>query len=162
MIGATSIDHHQGCGCHHWGPPMRMCRRDSKELLVEDTGSTRQTGNTGAAGSAANTVEGAVNVAGDQAILSGGTSARAVIGGGCCVSLSVEYMPSNPSLTTTAVAAVDVVVRDSAGAVLAWGREFKEGYHVQECIITTKPGAILNVRVSNAIARVRWCEIFSC
>jgi len=87
---------------------------------------------------------------------------RAVIGGGCCVSLSIEYMPSNPSLSNTQTCVVVVEVTDSAGTLMAWKRQFKDGYHVQECIITTNPGAILAVRVNNAIARVRWCEIFSC
>jgi hypothetical protein len=45
---------------------------------------------------------------------------------------------------------------------LAWIASFKEGYHVKDGIITTYPGAILNLKVLNAIARVRWCETFIC
>jgi hypothetical protein len=109
-----------------------MCRREPKELLVEDTGTDRQGAN------------------------------RAIIGGGCCVSLSIEYMPSAPSLTNKLDAAVSVTVKDSAGTALQWGKDFTEGYHVQESIITTNPGAVMQVTVRNAIARVRWCEVFSC
>ena len=75
--------------------------------------------------------------------------------------LSVEYMPVNLSLQDQ-VCRVAVEVQDSAGSLLAWSKQFKEGYHVKECIITTYPGAKLLVIASNAIARVRWCEIFSC
>jgi len=45
---------------------------------------------------------------------------------------------------------------------LTWHKVFEEGYHVKESIITTYPGAWLTVDVTSAIARVRWCEIFSC
>jgi len=167
MTGAYPHDHHHGhgCGCHG-GPPMRMCRRDSKELLVEDsgTGNTGNTGTTGAAGAAPapSPTTGIANTPGDTVVGRQGTSGRAIIGGGCCVSLSVEYRPSTVSIANPPLAFVEVTVTDSAGTVLAWVKEFKEGYHVQECIITTNPGAILRVFVSNAIARVRWCEVFSC
>jgi hypothetical protein len=55
-----------------------------------------------------------------------------------------------------------VNVVDSEGCTLTWQKVFQEGYHVKESIITTYPGARLTVTVSNAVARVRWCEIFSC
>jgi hypothetical protein len=71
-------------------------------------------------------------------------------------------MPSSPSIANDQTASVVVAVTDSAGTRLNWGKQFKEGYHVQENIITTNPGAILQLGVTNAIARVRWCEIFSC
>jgi hypothetical protein len=70
-------------------------------------------------------------------------------------------MPANPSLQDQ-LCTVTVEVRDSEGSLLVWRKQFKEGYHVKECIITTYPGARLSVIVKNAIARVRWCEIFSC
>ncbi|HTS63229.1 MAG TPA: hypothetical protein VMH28_14475 [Candidatus Acidoferrales bacterium] len=162
MTGAYPHDHHHGhgCGCHS-GPPMRMCRRDSKELLVEDTG-TGDTGNTGTTGTTGNPATGIANLPGDAVAGRTGTTGRAIIGGGCCVSLSVEYMPSTVSLASPPLAFVEVTVTDAAGTALAWIKEFKEGYHVQECIITTNPGAILRVFVKSAIARVRWCEVFSC
>ena len=57
-----------------------------------------------------------------------------------------------------------VLVDDSEGTILAWAKSEKAGagYQIKECIITTKPGADLNVLVVNMTARVRWCEIFSC
>jgi hypothetical protein len=84
----------------------------------------------------------------------------AIIGGGCCVHLSVEYMPVNPA--SAASSGVLVVVADSEGTLLGWGKEFTGGYHVKECIISTNPGARMFVTTSKAIARVRWCEVFSC
>ena len=129
-----------GCGCLP-RPPIRHCRQEAKELLVQGK-------------------EGSVNpTTGTSA--SGPGVGEAIIGGGCCVSLSVEYMPSNVALNPTG-GTVSVQVTDSEGATLVWKKAFKEGYHVKECIITTNPGATLQVQVVNAIARVRWCEIFSC
>lgn len=84
----------------------------------------------------------------------------AFIGGSCCVHLSIEYVPSIPTVTSI----VAVIVDDSEGTVMAWGKQEKAGagYQIKEGIITTKPGAELNVLVVNMTARVRWCEIFSC
>lgn len=89
-----------------------------------------------------------------------------VIGGGCCVHLCIEYMPSSALSEvvplTTLPAMVVVYVLDSEATVLGWGKLVKSGYHIKEGIISTNPGARLIVGVLNAIARVRWCEIFSC
>lgn len=82
------------------------------------------------------------------------------IGGGCCVTLAVEYAAS----TATAAFEVVVLVKDSEGTLLGWGRTEPAGtpYRIHECIITTKPGATLTVEAVNCTARVRWCEVFSC
>lgn len=87
-------------------------------------------------------------------------SGQAFIGGGCCVSLSVEYTPSSPTVQAT----VTIIVQDSEGTSLGWERKEQPGagYRVKEGVITTNPGATLTVHVSDATARVRWCEIFSC
>lgn len=75
--------------------------------------------------------------------------------------LSVEFMPLYPGITSKKCHVI-VEVKDSEGCILVWTKEFQEGYHVKESIITTYPGAQLEVMVETAIARVRWCEIFSC
>jgi hypothetical protein len=87
---------------------------------------------------------------------------KAFIGGGCCVHLSVEYALQNN--TGTDGGAVSVRVSDSENTVLLWGKLVEAGttYQIKENIITTYPGAQLVVVVSNVIARVRWCEVFSC
>lgn len=93
----------------------------------------------------------------------------AVIGGGCCVHLSVEYFysahpsPRDSKLKIEPVAAVLVPVMDSETTFLSWCKTVSpNGYHIKEGIITTKPGAQLYLYGINAVARVRWCEIFSC
>lgn len=84
-----------------------------------------------------------------------------VIGGGCCVHLSIEYMQMTPLIPLTALAGV--LVMDSKATMMAWGKMFTDdGFHVKECIISTQPGAHLWVLSINAITRVRWCEIVSC
>jgi hypothetical protein len=89
-------------------------------------------------------------------------SATAFIGGGCCVHLSVEYMPADA--TASASGLVVVVVIDSEGTVLAWAKTVKaqSSYEIKENIITTNPGAKLIVYAINLMVRVRWCEVFSC
>lgn len=90
----------------------------------------------------------------------------AIIGGGCCVHLSIEYMQNIDETTLLSPDVISVVIAaalDSEGTLLAWSKfKFPHGYHIKEGIITTNPGAKLAVIVLNAIARIRWCEIFSC
>ena len=165
------------CGPRHCGPPVRYCRREAKELLVvpapasDAAGTSSPQGVVGLARSEASgrvLTEGLVtNAAAADRVVSTLMSgeATAVIGGGCCVELAVEYMPvptpgSAPSADVSRRVLVQVI--DSEGTTLRWTKEFSEGYHVKEAIIVTFPGATLNVRVRDAIARVRWCEVFSC
>lgn len=96
------------------------------------------------------------------------TLESAVIGGGCCVHLSVEYMPIpgadlfGKNAITKIPPVVIVGVIDSEGTVLAWGKYGFDDYRIKEGIMTTNPGARLGVLVVNAVAKVRWCEVFSC
>jgi hypothetical protein len=138
------------CGC-------RECRKEAKELVVSP-GTRTSTGQTPGTTLQALQITKLPAQLSDAASNIGG--ATAFIGGGCCVTLAVEYAAS----VATAAFAVVVMVKDSEGTVLAWGREEAAGtsYRVHECIITTKPGATLLVEVSNCTARVRWCEVFSC
>ncbi|HWA46558.1 MAG TPA: hypothetical protein VHA10_25290 [Hypericibacter adhaerens] len=161
------------CGC-------RECRKESKELLVkadQKIGDVRQTPgfaqmmsaqaqapivmNLQTAGFQTANVAGRETLALDAAAaaLQAGIG-TAFIGGGCCVHLSIEYMPTSP----TAQSLVAVLVQDSDGTLLAWARTEKAGigYQIKECIITTKPGATVTVLVVNMTARLRWCEVFSC
>lgn len=151
------------CQCHR-----RECRKESKELLVtpvatdakkmdaiaeapilkmmmkSDLAMARADATVGA------NIEKAPTVGMDTTF----------IGGGCCVHLSVEYAADSP----TQAFGVGILVADSEGTLLLWGKGEKAGtpYQIKEGIITTKPGAKLTVLVVNATARVRWCEIFSC
>ncbi len=164
------------CGC-------RECRKEAKELLVKavdkigDLSKDARFRDAAARAAvmrplatiAADTGEGNLNV--PHEIGAGGFAALATaqltagmgtafIGGGCCVHLSIEYAPSAP----TAVSAVLILVDDSEGTVMAWGKQEKagRGYQVKEAVIATRPGADVTVLVINMTARVRWCEVFSC
>ncbi|MGD8569289.1 MAG: hypothetical protein PVJ39_14475 [Gammaproteobacteria bacterium] len=84
-----------------------------------------------------------------------------VIGGGCCVHLSVEYMPLTPLIDMPGFSAA--MVLDSQSTLMLWGKYFvDDGYHIKECIISTNPGSYLWVASVSSVTRVRWCEIVSC
>jgi hypothetical protein len=87
---------------------------------------------------------------------------KAFLGGGCCVHLSIEYMPA--SAVGTSIGVILVFVVDSEQTVLAWGKFVKPGasYQIKEGIISTKPGAMVRVVALNVTSRLRWCEVFSC
>jgi len=128
----------------------RECRKEAKELLVTPGTASNPTSTLRSLN--INTLKGA----NDSAV----TSGTAFIGGGCCVTLAIEYAPS----VATAAFGVAVIAVDSEGTTLIWARGEPAGtpYRVHECIVTTKPGATLTVDVLNCTARVRWCEVFSC
>ena len=144
------------CGC-------RECRKESKELFVE-SGDAAQGAklDTVLAASVRQSLRGfaAVNAATDAAAAPAPGTAKAFIGGGCCVHISVEYAPVTP----TAASTVMIVVADTEGTLLAWAKTEQPGshYQVKENVITTKPGATVTVLALNATARIRWCEVFSC
>jgi hypothetical protein len=130
------------CGC-------RQCRKESKELMFTPDAQTGRTETGSLAGS----------------MLSAGSPAAttfptAFIGGGCCVHVSVEYAP----ITATVQSVVAIWVRDTEGTNLIWEKIDPPGthYQVKENVITTKPGATILLVATNATARARWCEVFSC
>ncbi len=88
-------------------------------------------------------------------------TAVAFIGGGCCVHLSVEYMLVDALARSQG--AVEVIVIDSHQTMMLWGKAIlpQTHYEIHEDIITTYAGAELGLVVTNAVARVRWCEVFS-
>ncbi|MDA8051265.1 MAG: hypothetical protein M0002_14900 [Rhodospirillales bacterium] len=152
------------CGC-------RECRREAKELLVQPAAKQGDTAGAtpGAAVGQLSTMTKAmlerVQPTGaevsPQALQTQNLgTATAFIGGGCCVSLSVEYAAS----VTTQPFIVLIEVTDSEGTAMLWARQENAGtpYRVKEGVITTKPGAKLVAMALNATARVRWCEIFIC
>ncbi len=83
---------------------------------------------------------------------------QALIGGNDAASLSLEYLvdsgATSPSVTlTTTVGGATSTWTDAAPAV---------GYHVQEGLLSVKPGTKVTVAVNNVTARVRWCETICC
>ena len=87
------------------------------------------------------------------------TTATGLVGGSQPASLSVEYLvdsgASSPSVKIT-LAAPDGTTSDWSDTAPA------AGYHVQEALITAKPGTKLTLAVNNVTARVRWCERVCC
>lgn len=176
--------HCQGCGQPHATCCCRECRTEAKELVVkaqprdapQTPGAIQSSSPLGfmamrtvldgarlqdelGAGAKVDMQRAAIDTAAAQQTPGLGMG-EAFIGGGCCVSLSIEYTPSSPTVT----AIVGVLVRDAEGTLMAWLRTEQPGagYKVKEGIIATNPGATLVLVVVNATARVRWCETFSC
>ncbi|MEK6589202.1 MAG: hypothetical protein AABZ11_00840 [Nitrospinota bacterium] len=171
------------CCCH------RECIKETKELLVKPAKKKADTGilnliksrmvsfspieemeeKTDERGERAGTTI-ATNISALTTNLEAGRVAwgmgDAIIGGGCCVHLSIEYMQNideTSLVSSNVISIVMVAVVDTEGTMLAWSKfKFPSGYHIKEGIITTNPGAKLTIIALNAIARVRWCEIFSC
>jgi hypothetical protein len=146
------------CGC-------RECRKESKELVVEaKEGAAGQDVKLDSVLVAAMRQQlrgaAAVRDAGDAAAAPAVGTAKAFIGGGCCVHISVEYAPVTPTAASTVI----ILVSDTDGTMLAWAKTEQPGghYQVKENVVTTKPGATVTLAVLNATARIRWCEVFSC
>jgi len=146
------------CCCGH-----KQCHRESKELLVEPVRRTDLNEEERAKETSMADLDqksGLFKAISLSAFNKVGLK-KAIIGGGCCVHLSVEYMLEDNN--DTAKSMVTVVVEDSENTTLSWGKKLIEpGYHIKEDIITVNPGAKLMVVTGNVIARVRWCEVFSC
>lgn len=137
----------------HATQTLRMMRFDSAATKMDDTQATAKAKATKAP---TVSVEPVITTIARRGV------GKTFIGGGCCVHLSIEYMPENPLATASGVVAVMVI--DSEATLLEWGKAVgaQSGYQIKENIITTYPGAMLAVTVANVIARVRWCEVFSC
>jgi len=85
-------------------------------------------------------------------------SQQTLVGGSEQVSLSLEYLvetgAASPSvkLTTTSDGTTSIW-NDTTPAV---------GYHVQEALLSVKPGSKVLLEVNNVTARLRWCERICC
>jgi len=141
------------CGC-------KQCRREAKELVVTAQQGRRDENQEDIPATPIGMIARAMMESAGQINQGQLGTGSTFIGGGCCVSISVEYMPSLPTVQSTVI----ILVQDSDGTTLAWMRTEQpgSGYQVKECVMTTNPGARMLVLVLNATARVRWCEIFSC
>ncbi|MGZ3273615.1 MAG: hypothetical protein ACXU82_00075 [Caulobacteraceae bacterium] len=137
------------CGC-------RQCRKEAKELVF--TADPKAAGReVNAAGLAiSHLADAATGTAAAGAV----TPAKAFVGGGCCVHISLEYAP----ITATAQSIVAIIVRDTEGTAMMWEKIDPPGahYQVKENVVTTKPGATIQLLAVNATVRARWCEVFSC
>jgi hypothetical protein len=158
------------CCCH-----IKGCRKEAKEVTLTAEISSKETDTLTVVDSGlallkmSNSTKSAIkNIENDKININTGIIVDRnevltdFIGGGCCVHLSAEYMPLNPTANSTSF--VTVKVSDSEGTSLMWNKSIPSDspYSISEDIITTYPGARLFVKGENIIVRVRWCEVFSC
>lgn len=79
------------------------------------------------------------------------------VGGNCDAKLTLEYMP-----VTLATSSVTVTITVS-GSTTTWKEQpISDGYHVKKDFSSVAPGAKVVVEVTDAIARLRWCEVIDC
>lgn len=86
-------------------------------------------------------------------------TATGLVGGSQPVILSIEYLVDPGAASPTAkltLAAPDGTSSDWTDGAPA------TGYHVQEALLSAKPGTKLTLTVNNVTARVRWCEHVCC
>lgn len=83
---------------------------------------------------------------------------EALIGGTRPSHLSLEY------LVEAGAAAPEVkVTLTSDGTSSTWTDSgIAEGYHVNESFLTAQPGTKVKLEVTDAMARLRWCESVCC
>ncbi len=88
----------------------------------------------------------------------GSTPQEVLIGGKCDVHLSLEYLAD----TGAAAPSVDVKIT-SDGTTSTWSESpIPSGYQVKSDFMTVKPGAKVALAVTEAIAKLRWCETICC
>jgi hypothetical protein len=76
------------------------------------------------------------------------------VGGESDVNLILEYMPS------VADAGVVFLSITEAGKTFEWtDKDIPAGYHVKHDFQTVAPGATIQVKVEDVVARLRWCEV---
>jgi hypothetical protein len=85
-------------------------------------------------------------------------SEQTLVGGSEQVSLSLEYL-----VETGAVSPSVKLTTTSDGASGTWSDTTPAvGYHVQEALLSVKPGTKVLLEVNNVTARLRWCERICC
>lgn len=83
---------------------------------------------------------------------------QAMIGGRCEVHLSLEYLADTGDGTPS----INVHVT-ADGTTSTWSESpIPPGYQVKDAFMTVKPGAKVEVSVTQALAKLRWCETIYC
>jgi 6,7-dimethyl-8-ribityllumazine synthase len=86
------------------------------------------------------------------------TTKDALVGGAAPVRLTVEYLVDTG--VTDAVVTLTIV---TDGTTTTWtDTSSAVGYHVNDQLAAVKPGSKLTLTVTDALARVRWCETICC
>jgi hypothetical protein len=86
------------------------------------------------------------------------SSREEIVGGHSDARFTIEYLIE----AGAAAPAVEVELA-SAGASSTWNAtDVSAGYHTQEAFLTAAPGTHVTLTVTDAIARLRWCERICC
>jgi len=80
------------------------------------------------------------------------------VGGQSDAHLTLEYLVAAGATSPTVTVTIEV-----GGSVSTWtDTGIAEGYHTKEDFAALPPGAKLTLEVSEAVARLRWCETVCC
>lgn len=81
-----------------------------------------------------------------------------LIGGARPMFLSIEYL-----VEAGAVSPIVKVITAAGGAHATWSDDTPvEGYTVRQAILSATPGTKVTLQATNAMARLRWCELVCC
>ena len=83
---------------------------------------------------------------------------EALIGGLCDTSLTLEYMAEEGA----AFPSIKITLTGSDGTSTWEESSIPAGYHVKSDFSTVSPGTKVKIEVTEAIARLRWCETICC
>ncbi len=81
-----------------------------------------------------------------------------LIGGTANASLTLEYVPDAGATSPLVKVTVDL-----DGSTSTWQEtSMTDGYHVKTHLLSIEPGAKVTLEVTEAMARLRWCETVCC
>ncbi|MEO8325922.1 MAG: hypothetical protein ABI618_08740 [Nitrospirota bacterium] len=81
-----------------------------------------------------------------------------LIGGTTNASLTLEYAPDAGATSPLVKVTVEI-----DGSTSTWQEtSMTDGYHVKSQLLSMEPGAKVTLEVTEAMARLRWCEIICC
>ena len=86
------------------------------------------------------------------------SSKSEIVGGHSNATFTIEYL-----IAAAAPAPAVEVKLESTGSSSTWNAtDVSAGYHTQESFLSAAPGTKVTLTVTDAIARLRWCERICC
>ena len=83
---------------------------------------------------------------------------EALIGGTTNASLTLEFAPDGGATSPSVKVTVEI-----GGSISTWQEtSMTDGYHVKSQLLSVEPGAKVTLEVTEAMARLRWCETICC
>lgn len=81
-----------------------------------------------------------------------------MIGGTTHASLTLEYVPDAGATSPSVKVTVAI-----GGSTSTWQEtSMTDGYHVKSKLLSVEPGSKVTLEVTEAMARLRWCETICC